>query len=100
MIHVPDLGLDGAGEGDDGDGPLPSEEDTPRLPRRQEPAQEAGGGGAAVATVEPETAAASRRSGGRGPRHARAARFPSRIAENGDDDWGYTPMSQWGLDES
>ena len=24
---------------------------------------------------------------------------PEAVSQNGDEDWGYTPMSQWGIDE-
>ena len=56
VIHVPDRALDGAGEGDDGDGAAPVRKKTRRgsrggKNRRKKPA---GAAGAAVATAEPE----------------------------------------------
>ena len=47
----------------------------------------------------------ARRRAGHGGRRARARACPQPDAEearpsaNGDEDWGYTPMSEWGLDE-
>ncbi len=81
VIHLPDRNI--GGEEDGADGAAPVKKKTRRgsrggKNRRKKPA------GTAVATAEPETEAAVEE----GP--------PS---ENGDEDWNYTPMSQWGLDE-
>ena len=106
VIHVPDRALDGAGEGDDGDGAAPVRKKTRRgsrggKNRRKKPA---GATGAAVATAEPETVAdVEEVSDIEVPDTPEPAVVPepesSESSENGDDDWGYTPMSQWGLDE-
>ena len=104
MIHVPDRALDG--DEADGDGAAPARKKTRRgsrggKNRRKKPA------GAAVATAEPETAADTERAADseevvepRGSCDAPEPAAPEpEPAENGDGDWGYTPMSQWGLDE-
>ncbi len=102
VIHVPDRALDGAGEGDDGDGAAPVRKKTRRgsrggKNRRKKPA---GAAGAAVATAEPETAAESEEvSEADVPDTPEPVVPEPESSENGDDDWGYTPMSQWGLDE-
>jgi ribonuclease G len=106
VIHLPDRTLDGDGGEGDGDGAAPVRKKTRRgsrggKNRRKRPS------GTAVETVDPETAAA-------GPEVVAPAEHvvasepepepePERgdpaPSENGDGDWGYTPMSQWGLDE-
>ncbi len=91
VIHVPERALDGDAEG--GDGAAPVKKKTRRgsrggKNRRKKPAE------SAVATAEPETAADAAPGA---PEPAAPEREPS---DNGDvGDWGYTPMSQWGLDE-
>ncbi len=102
VIHVPDRALEGAAEGEDGDGAAPVRKKTRRgsrggKNRRKKPV---GTGGAAVATVEPEAA-----DGTVEVSEVEVSDTPEPVvpepesSENGDDDWGYTPMSQWGLDE-
>ena len=99
MIHVPDRALDGAGEADDGDGATPVRKKTRRgsrggKNRRKRPA------GAAVATAEPETADDPEEGSDVDLADAPEPVVPEpESSENGDADWGYTPMSQWGLDE-
>jgi ribonuclease G len=114
VIHVPDRNLDG----DDGDGTAPVKKKTRRgsrggKNRRKKPA------GTGVATVEPETAPETEVAAVSEPEPEPVALEPepepepvalepepesepepeAEGAENGDEDWGYTPMSQWGLDE-
>ncbi len=102
VIHVPDRALEGAAEGEDGDGAAPVRKKTRRgsrggKNRRKKPV---GTGVAAVATVEPEAA-----DGTVEVSEVEVSDTPEPVvpepesSENGDDDWGYTPMSQWGLDE-
>ena len=106
MIHVPERNL-GEAEGDSSDPAAPAKKRTRRgsrggKNRRKKPVGE--GGALAVAPLEaeeqsvngaePEVAARARaRARGR----SRAGSEP--VAEGGDDDWGYTPMSEWGMDE-
>ena len=112
VIHLPDRSLDG--EEENGDGSVPVKKKTRRgsrggKNRRKKPV------GAAVATVEVETPEAepdtapepepvsdtvSDTEGSDTPEPV----DPEPVVEaepskNGDKDWGYTPMSQWGLDE-
>ncbi len=99
VIHVPDRALDGAGEADDGDGATPVRKKTRRgsrggKNRRKRPA------GAAVATAEPEAADDLEEGSDVDLADAPEPVVPEpESSENGDADWGYTPMSQWGLDE-
>jgi len=84
VIHVPDREL-----GEDGEAGEPAKKKTRRGSRggrnrkKKTAAGSTSGNGGAVA-VEDEPAPAE-------------AEEPS---QNGEPDWGYTPMSQWGLDES
>ena len=56
--------------------------------------------GAAVATAEPETADDLEEGSDVDLADAPEPVVPEpESSENGDADWGYTPMSQWGLDE-
>jgi ribonuclease G len=107
VIHVPDRALEGAAEGDDGDGVAPVRKKTRRgsrggKNRRKKPV---GAGGAAVATAEPEAADGTEEIADAEVSDAEVADTPEPVvpepesSENGDGDWGYTPMSQWGLDE-
>ena len=116
VIHMPDRTLDDQdGDGDShSDGAAPVKKKTRRgsrggKNRRKKPA------GAAVATVEPETVpetevpetevsetevseteVSDTEVSDTPPEPVADEPSP---AENGDEDWGYTPMSQWGLDE-
>ena len=113
VIHLPERGLDG--EADDGNASTPVKKKTRRgsrggKNRRKKPA------GATLATAEPETPADTEVPEGSdaeaveievaeievadAPEPQVASSQPS-SSENGDGDadWGYTPMSQWGLDE-
>ncbi len=81
VIHVPDraLGADG-----DGDGPAAPRKRTRRgtrggRNRKKKPAAD----GATAAVEAPDDVSAVEAAPG---------------AANGDDNWGYTPMSEWGLD--
>jgi hypothetical protein len=107
VIHVPDRALEGAAEGDDGDGAAPVRKKTRRgsrggKNRRKKPV---GAGGAAVATAEPEAADGTEDVSDAEVSDAEVSDMPEPVvpepesSENGDGDWGYTPMSQWGLDE-
>jgi hypothetical protein len=113
VIHLPDRALDE--DGADGDGAAPVRKKTRRgsrggKNRRKKPA------GAAVATAEPDASGAS--DGADEVEELEAPAVADDVeelevtetasepvtpqpepAENGDGDWGYTPMSQWGLDE-
>ncbi len=104
VIHVPDRALDGD-EADD-NGAAPVRKKTRRgsrggKNRRKKPV------GAAVATAEPETEEGAEEAADSeelvelevSSTSEPAASEPERADENGDGDWGYTPMSQWGLDE-
>jgi ribonuclease G len=98
VIHVPgrELGTE------DGDAPAPVKKKTRRGSRggknRKKKTAAAAGVGAALATVEAVDEA---------PVHqpAPAAEEPSaepkpeEPSRNGDEEWGYTPMSQWGIDD-
>jgi predicted RNA-binding protein with TRAM domain len=113
VIHLPERGLDG--EEDDSSSSTPVKKKTRRgsrggKNRRKQPA------GATLATAEPETPA-----DGEVPEGADAEATEIEVTEievadapepevassqppssengDGDADWGYTPMSQWGLDE-
>ena len=111
VIHMPDRTLDDQdGDGDShSDGAAPVKKKTRRgsrggKNRRKKPV------GAAVATVEPETVpetevpetevseteVSDTEVSDTPPEPVADEPSP---AENGDEDWGYTPMSQWGLDE-
>jgi ribonuclease G len=82
VIHVPGREL---GE-DDGDAPVPAKKKTRRGSRggknRRKTSAAGAGTPATTATTEPEAPAAEEEE-------------PS---ANGDGDWGYTPMSEWGID--
>jgi len=113
VIHVPDRNLDG--DDDTGDGTAPLKKKTRRgsrggKNRRKKPV------GTALAVIEPETAPEPEVAAVSEPEpeliepiepeaevvepepepEPEAEEAPS---QNGDEDWGYTPMSQWGLDE-
>ena len=108
VIHLPERALEGDEDGSEanGDGAAPVRKKTRRgsrggKNRRKKPA------GTALATAEPETEADPDVSD---PPKPAAVSEPVREqapepepapepSENGDADWGYTPMSQWGLDE-
>jgi ribonuclease G len=107
VIHVPDRALEGAADGDDGEGAAPVRKKTRRgsrggKNRRKKPV---GAGGAAVATAEPEAADGTEDVSDAEVSDAEVSDMPEPVvpepesSENGDGDWGYTPMSQWGLDE-
>jgi ribonuclease G len=118
VIHVPgrDLGTE------EGDEPTPVKKKTRRGSRggknRKKKTAAASGVGAALATaeaeadVEPEAeepAVADEEAAvveeleapGEAPLEEPAAEEPEpeQPSQNGDGDWGYTPMSQWGIDE-
>jgi ribonuclease G len=100
VIHLPDRNL--AGDEADENGTAPVKKKTRRgsrggKNRKRKPAGAAG----AVATVEPDTApepeiAIPEPETGPEPEPVSDTSVADR---NGDEDWGYTPMSQWGLDE-
>jgi len=115
VIHVPARDL---GEDEDGDEPAgddaaaPSENGAePAVPKKRTRRGSRGGKnrrkkpvGAATAVAAPEAGveapAAVEEAGP--PAEETAPERPSSADENGaggDDEWGYTPMSQWGLDE-
>jgi ribonuclease G len=112
VIHVPNRNLDGDGDGDGhgdshGDGAVPVKKKTRRgsrggKNRRKKPV---GAAGAAVATVDPETVPEPdlpdiEVADTPEPEPVEVAvEEAGPPAEHGDEDWGYTPMSQWGLDE-
>ena len=80
VIHVPDRALGG----DEGDGPASPRKRTRRgtrggRNRKKKPVAD----GATNAVEAPAEVAAAE---------------PEPAAANGDDNWGYTPMSEWGLD--
>jgi ribonuclease G len=116
VIHVPgrDLGTE------EGDEPTPVKKKTRRGSRggknRKKKTAAASGVGAALATAdvdaEPgaeEAAVADEEAAvveeleapGEAPLEEPAAEEPEpeQPSQNGDGDWGYTPMSQWGIDE-
>jgi ribonuclease G len=86
VIHVPDRTL----TDEEGDAPAPAKKRTRRgsrggRNRRKKPAGE----GTATATVEVDEPAEDVRE-----------EAPPPAEEPANGDWGYTPMSEWGLDES
>jgi ribonuclease G len=99
VIHVPERDL-GETTGEDGSGPAPAKKRTRRgsrggKNRRKKPA------GAATVVAEVETGPVVETEVLQEPEPESAApeepeREPS---QNGNEDWGYTPMSQWNLDE-
>ncbi len=118
VIHVPgrDLGTE------DGDTPAPVKKKTRRGSRggknRKKKTAAATGVGVALATadeaaeLEPEVAAVAveeapveEAAAPKAPVEAPVAEEPDPEpkpedpSQNGDGDWGYTPMSQWGIDE-
>jgi ribonuclease G len=116
VIHVPgrDLGTE------EGDEPTPVKKKTRRGSRggknRKKKTAAASGVGAALATAEvdaepgaEEAAVADEEAAvveeleapGEAPLEEPAAEEPEpeQPSQNGDGDWGYTPMSQWGIDE-
>jgi ribonuclease G len=116
VIHVPgrDLGTE------EGDEPTPVKKKTRRGSRggknRKKKTAAASGVGAALATAEadaePEAEEAAvaddeaavveeLEAPGEAPLEEPAAEEPEpeQPSQNGDGDWGYTPMSQWGIDE-
>ncbi len=99
VIHLPDRDLDG--EDEDGGGTAPVKKRTRRGSRGGKNRRKKPAGGAALATAEPETLADAEVEAvdlevEEAPEPATPEQDPS---ENGDGEWGYTPMSQWGLDE-
>ncbi len=82
VIHVPGREL---GE-EDGDSPVPAKKKTRRGSRGGKNRRKTSPAGAAApattATTEPEAPAAEE----------------AEPSANGDGDWGYTPMSEWGID--
>jgi len=102
VIHVPDRELD------DGDAAAPAKKKTRRGSRggknrkkKTATGSMSGNGGAVAVEEEP--------SGDRGAvaveeepsvEEAPSPAEAEEPSQNGDPDWGYTPMSQWGLDES
>ena len=112
VIHLPERTLEGDADGSEanGDGAAPVRKKTRRgsrggKNRRKKPA------GTALATAEPETEADPEASDQPEPvvasepvsetaqERAPEPELAPGPSENGDADWGYTPMSQWGLDE-
>ncbi|MFL5955710.1 MAG: Rne/Rng family ribonuclease [Gaiellaceae bacterium] len=90
VIHVPDREL---GASENGEAAAPVKKKTRRGSRggknRRKKTGAATSGTVAAATGAP---AASQEA-------AEPEPAPEQPSENGDGDWGYTPMSQWGLDE-
>jgi ribonuclease G len=91
VIHVPERDL---GTEENGDSPAAPKKRTRRgsrggKNRRKKTTATSG----TLATAEEAPPAEE-------PSAAEEASEPEAPAENGDGDWGYTPMSQWGLDES
>jgi hypothetical protein len=88
VIHVPDREL---GASENGETPSPVKKKTRRGSRggknRRKKTGAATSGTVAAATQAPAA-------------EPEAAREPEPPSENGDGDWGYTPMSEWGMDES
>ena len=93
VIHLPDREL----TDEDGEAPTAGEEaDAPRLARRPEPPQEDGH----RARPRPRRGAPRPRRVGADEARARGARPRQPAAEPSENgDWGYTPMSQWGMDD-
>jgi ribonuclease G len=88
VIHVPDREL--GAEDENGDAPTPAKKRTRRgsrggKNRRKKTAATSG----TVATAEEAP-----------PAEAEAPEPEAPSKNGGDEDWGYTPMSQWGLDDS
>jgi ribonuclease G len=118
VIHIPgrDLGADPGAQ--DGDAPAPVKKKTRRGSRggknRKKKTATAAGVGVALATADavadppadteveaPVEQAAAAEAAVEEPTTEEAAPEPKREepSQNGDGDWGYTPMSQWGIDE-
>jgi hypothetical protein len=85
VIHVPERDL---GAEENGDAPAGPKKRTRRGSRggKNRRKKTAATSGTTLATAEEAPPA--------------EAPEPEAPAENGDVDWGYTPMSQWGLDDS
>jgi ribonuclease G len=103
VIHVPERSL-GEGESDDADPSAPAKKRTRRgsrggKNRRKKPVGE--GAALAVAPLETESPSVN----GADPeepvleREPEPEPEPAPAAKGEDDDWGYTPMSEWGMDE-
>ena len=90
VIHVPDREL---GAEANGDGATPAKKKTRRGSRggRNRKKKPAG----TTATVEAEAPEVATEANGAVP-----GPEPATASDPSDDDWGYTPMSEWGLDES
>ena len=108
VIHVPDRAL---GSDDEGDPAAPVKRKTRRgsrggKNRRKKPVGAAVGAVEAVGAAEPEPEVETPESPALEPvaqvetPEPPAPEPESQPSANGDDDWGYTPMSQWGLDDS
>jgi ribonuclease G len=114
VIHVPgrDLGTE------DGDAPAPVKKKTRRGSRggknRKKKTAAATGAGVALATADTvgdppgeadleapaeEAAAPVAPAEEQAAEEAAPEPKPEEPSQNGDGDWGYTPMSQWGIDE-
>src|SRR5205807_9799118 len=101
VIHVPDRELGS----DEGDEPAPVKKKTRRGTRggknRKKKTARATGTGAALAVAEdeahaPDTGAVEEPQL---ERQEDEEQQPEPLSQNGEPDWSYTPMSQWGLDE-
>jgi hypothetical protein len=103
VIHVPGRELGS----ENGDAPAPVKKKTRRgsrggKNRRKTPAAAAAAGTSVAATAEAEPQAAepgTNEPAANEPAEEQAAlNGDERVDENDDENWGYTPMSEWGLD--
>jgi ribonuclease G len=118
VIHVPDRNL--GEQSDDEDGAAPADGDGTAAPKKRTRRGSRGGknrrrkpvaADGAVATAEPETDAEAAvdepelvldAEPEREPEPVAAVEQPRRDDDekrSDDDDWGYTPMSEWGIDD-
>jgi hypothetical protein len=91
VIHVPDRELGTDDQAEDGDESAPVKKKTRRgsrggKNRKRKTAAATGAAAAPTLAVADESAPDERPE-------------PEVAEQNGDQDWGYTPMSEWGLDE-
>jgi ribonuclease G len=89
VIHVPepDLGREEVVSSENGDEPAPPKKKTRRGTRGGRNRRKKAGAAAPPATIEADEPAAAEDPA------------PAEQASNGGDEWSYTPMSEWGLED-
>jgi ribonuclease G len=103
VIHLPDRELGAAADAEDGDQPAPVKKKTRRGSRggknRKKKTAAAAGAVAVAEAADERTEPEPQVEEDAGQRTEPEARVEGEPG-NGDPEWTYTPMSQWGLDEA